>query len=433
MPNLLPDTSIYPTQPPQQGGIGSMSLGDLVGIAGQLQKLQSQQAMGAAIQKNIDPNAPGGVNWQGVREHYGRNAPLADPSAIQATTSAETSAYDLRLSQTKTAMDAISSLVDKKDLSKKDFAGITPVLARAGVPADMIAGIIASAPDDPAGLRTSLVGMQNWIGGLARAPGVTGPPRATGEETVISPAEQAYRMRGAGAAPSAGGAPAPAPGPGMVVSQPTGFAENVRGGMLPAIDRLRTSYENTPQVRANLENLRDVSNEAATGPTAGFEERANQVWQRFFPGSKLTLTPEQLKSTEEFAKLGEQIAGQQAIAGHATNAFLNNAYGANPNLGLSKLGRNGIINMLLGNQDAQRTLWGEWLKSGKKPAEFDQWLGQFNASFDPRVFQYERMSPDEQQKFLDIIKKTGAKGELGRFTKRLQDYEGKGWIGNAAQ
>jgi hypothetical protein len=179
---------------------------------------------------------------------------------------------------------------------------------------------------------------------------------------------------------------------------------------------------------ANLSSLRDLSDEAATSPTAGTEKKLNELWQRFFPGSGATLTADQLASTEKYAKVAEQIAGQQATAMHATDAFLRNQYGANPNLELSRLGRKGITNVLLGNVDAQRTVTNEWqkaLRSGQwLDQDFHDWINQFNRGFDPRVFQYARMDADERVKFRSLMSPSVQK----QFAGHLQDAMKRGWV-----
>ena len=119
------------------------------------------------------------------------------------------------------------------------------------------------------------------------------------------------------------------------------------------INSLVTTLNTTVKgVNSNVEKYNNVGSEAVTGPTSDFEKRANAVLQRLMPGATGTLTANQLAKSEEYGKISEQLAGQQAIAAHSTNAFLTNAYNTNPSLYLSKVGRQGITHMLQGNVDS---------------------------------------------------------------------------------
>ena len=51
-------------------------------------------------------------------------------------------------------------------------------------------------------------------------------------------------------------------------------------------------------------------------------------------------------------------------------------------------------------------------------------------TFDPRVFQYERMTPQERATFLSQIK---GRGEVGRFASNVRDYANHGWIAGPQQ
>lgn len=214
-------------------------------------------------------------------------------------------------------------------------------------------------------------------------------------------------------------------GSNITTGLPTAF-ETVAGGPGGAqgINDLLSQRDNAPQQKALFENLNALSNEAISGPTSDFEKRANALAQRLFPGVKLTLTPEQLASSEEYGKISEQLAGQQATSGHATNAFLTNAYNTNPGLYLSKIGRQGITHMLQGNLDANVAKANAWTESGLSPAEFAKWNKDFNKDFNPRVFQYARMTPEERSKFRSTLPANQQK----KFFDQIQDYSGKGWI-----
>lgn len=227
---------------------------------------------------------------------------------------------------------------------------------------------------------------------------------------------------------SASGAPAgQSPGYEAVATGPAG-AEGISNMTAVAND--------APNQKAMLANLNDLSGEAISGPSADFEKRANALALRLF-GKGVTLTPQQLASSEEYGKISEQLAGQQATAAHATNAFLTNAYNTNPSLYLSQIGRSGITHMLQGNVDsivAKNNAWnayanGEVDGTPHSPAEFGTWNRQFNANFNPRVFQYASMTPDERTKF----RSTMSPQQQQKLYNQAQDYQSKGWVDMSGQ
>jgi len=221
-------------------------------------------------------------------------------------------------------------------------------------------------------------------------------------------------------------------GRGFQTGMAPGFQEVATGPAGAAgISDLFAMRDQAPNQKALLENLNDLSNEAVSGPSADWEKRANALMQRLVPGSKLTLTPEQLAKSEEYGKISEQLAGQQAVAAHSTNAFLTNAYNTNPSLYLSKIGRQGITHMLQGNVDSIVAKANEATKAGvhMAPAEFPDWNRTFNKDFNPRVFQYARMTSDERKAFRSTLPKS----QQEKFFNQIKQYQTNGWIDMTGQ
>jgi hypothetical protein len=237
--------------------------------------------------------------------------------------------------------------------------------------------------------------------------------------------------------PPVGGQPyavpaANVPAAGVGAGQSPGYESVATGpGGAGGINNMVSMANDAPNQQALLSNLNDLSNEAVSGPTSDFEKRANALALRLF-GKTVTLTPQQLASSEEYGKISEQLAGQQAAAAHATDAYLRNAYSTNPGLYLSKIGRQGITHMLQGNVDsivAKNNAWtsyanGEVDGRMHSPAEFANWNKNFNRDFNPRVFQYARMTGDERAKFRSNM----SIGDQKKLAKQIQQYQAAGWV-----
>jgi hypothetical protein len=223
--------------------------------------------------------------------------------------------------------------------------------------------------------------------------------------------------------------PQPGGAPGVPFGLPPGRAEaqgaEAVEGQRAAIG-LQNAANEIPQQRTQLDLMRQDLETARNkfGPTAGYEKTANVVANRVL-GFHPTMSKEEIAALESFDKVGRQIAMSQAGALHATDATLSTALGANPNTSLSPLGNEGIINMLHGNTDAIAVKAREWNKArgtGTGPDQFYQWSDNFNRSFDPRVFQFMRMSSDQQATLLRSIP------DKEQFERHLMDADRRGWI-----
>lgn len=412
-----------------------MDLGAMLGIADRALSLKSGLAMSDMLKQSVDPAT--GQTDPNKLGNLIRQAPAnvrVSPADAQTVQGLNINQFGLQKSQQDVVLNTLGALAQKRNLSMTDiYPAITGLKgAFPNLPTQMLTGWLDGAQNKSgAALRAHLGDLQKIAIGAAGTAepfgrvGPTGAPEAVPAGTFLEGSTNPE--------PPAGGpqrGPLP-PAPGMRTGVAPGFTE-VAGATAGAVNRMHDMADNAPIEIANYQNLGALSAEAATGPTANFEKRANELWQRLAPGSKLTLTPKALADTEEFAKIAEQLAGQQAAGAHATDSFLKNAYGSNPNLELSKLGREGIIHMLMGNTDAAVFKREKWLdyKNGMVDGqrhdenEFRDWSHRFNKQFDPRVFQFSRMNADERQHFLEIHKEKPG----GKFEKTLHRAITEGWI-----
>lgn len=372
-------------------------------------------------------------------------------SAASGMTGLQQAKTNLSLGQQAAINNYVGSLADSvKD--KKELQNFLLIHARNNptIPWGMYQRALDSVPDSGPDFQRAMKQYVTIANPTLTAGAETGTPnQATGAPTMQSSAAGVFRRGGMqppsaeGTTPSAAGPATVGPG-GQVVGMPTGFEKSASAG-IEAVQGLHNAADTVPAQQAMLDNMLALSDPAATGPTAEIEKKANQLWQRFVPNSGITLSAKQLRATEEFDKIAEQVAGAQASAAHATDAYLRNAYGANPNIQMSKLGRTGVIHMLSGNLDAISQQRNEWMayKNGQidgRPHadnEYRDWVYKFNngidpvtnkrdpsARFDPRVFQFARMSPQERQDYLGLLKEKPG----GEFEQHLNYAIKRGWI-----
>jgi hypothetical protein len=258
------------------------------------------------------------------------------------------------------------------------------------IPSPVINGIAQTALTDPQGLSHGVATMRNMaLGAGGTSARTAGPPDATtGASTTINVGQA--NVRGAGG--------------GVTTSLPPGETLPLEGAAARA-ERLQSTATTTQQYHADLENLKQDSRvlDNLGGPTFEVEKKLNQLTSRI-GGFGVTMTPEQLKAGESFDKIANQISTSQAgTMGAATDAGRHMVVGANPSTSMSAYGREGVIDMLQGNQDAvdlTRKLWMDARAKGVPANTYDNFAHNLSQSLDPRVFQFARMSRDNQQKFL---------------------------------
>jgi hypothetical protein len=434
MPDLQPDMSVYSRLAPPPG-VGSMSLSDLIGLAQRTREYNTQTSLSDALKGAADPNDPTNVDFAKAQQSFVQDPrSIVTPGALQGISSANTAQLGLNTQRVQTASDALLSLIGHgPNVKGSDVLPLIPVLSRYDpqmIPT--LTKLTANMPPDGKPLLSALTDLYNTRYGGAGMP-TTAVPNPSGGTTQVPAAIQnranlGLNGQGAGgsALPGAGGV-----GYSTLPAGATGAMETyAKEGVA-----LRDGAPQIQQQKTMLSELDNLSREATTGPTAGFDKRVSQFAQRY--GYTGTLTKDQLSSSEEYAKIAETLVGNMAAQSHGTDAYLNNAYGSNPNLELSKLGRSGITHWLQGNVDAQSLMQSEWSKylqaNPGREQDYQNWLyapqsqGGFDVrSFDPRVFQYERMAPEEQAKFQAQMSR---KGELARFAGNVRDYEQRGWTG----
>lgn len=439
------NTSIYGTVG-KNIPFGNMSLSDIVGTARNIQTYQGEQAGGELLRQHTSPE--GDLDLTGYRKAIADDprTQLLAPKLMSDALHLQQQQMALKAAQKEQLTATLGSLADKKDLSVRDIndalvqiSGVTnikpSVLRRQfGVDAVLSSSNPQTAMKDLAH-RMSLFA----LGPEKLAAATAGPVNPqTGVSPQITEGEALERRRGL-AAPPAGQAQTDR-GTGMVTQNPEGFGIRAKGSA-EAAEALHVRADTSKDTLPLLDTMEELSDKAGTGPSTDLEKNFNALYLRFFPNSNgLTFSKDEQKATEEFAKFGEQIAGQQASASHGTDAYLRNAYGANPNLHLSRLGRKGIIHVLQGNVDSDIALRKEWQRyrggmvDGKQHAdlEFRDWLAKFQEGYDfktgkvdranrwdPRVFQFMRMGPDERKEFLTMVKDPEAfEGRLHRAGQR---------------
>lgn len=255
----------------------------------------------------------------------------------------------------------------------------------------------------------------------APAPGVgapTVPPRAAPVARTVAPVPPV--------APIAPTEPYRPPElTGMRPGQAEAMGVLAQGGARMGQD-LNNVANKIPENRTALDLMRADLQKAGPfmGPTAQWEHSANLIAGRvlgFFP----TMTKEQIAGLESFEKLGLMLAGQQAATLNASDAAQRNALGTVPNSHISKLGNEGIIDMIHGNYDyiamKAREL-NKAIAAGLPADKINEWSDNFNATHDPRVFQYARMSKEEQDKLVRAVP------DGRRLLQNVYDAARAGWI-----
>jgi hypothetical protein len=430
MPDLSPNLSIYP-KPQQQ------SPGDLLSLFRGIQGYQSQQSLSDALKSSGgDPDAAraqllssGNGNW-------------VTPEQLGALTSQAKALFDFKADQMGKVQGAMSSMITKagtrEGATLETWAPLKIALKKVGVPDDMISAMEQEAVGPDGRFKPKVLAtMWNAATGNQGLPTVktydptTGEPGETAAGQILQEgAATAGRGGGAGGRFGLGGY-------GTALPPQEAAQREIAGKESTAM----LSAENAKRIagtRSSLSQLDALSEEAASGPAADFSKRwSNLVREAGLP-ELATMTPNMVAAGENFDKIANRLVSQMQEGSAHTNEWRQTYLGSNPSLVQSRLGRSGIIHWLQGNNDVENliaTRWQKWLSMPEHAGmqgQFQNWLrtmpdGMHIANLDPRVFQYERMTADEQAQFRKMLKP----GELGEFHRTLQRYERDGWLKDA--
>ena len=399
----MPDvSSLYPQPPaapaPQQGLLSGDPL-RLVGMLGELQRIQLlRQQMPALAQQPA-------ATLQGTN--------LVNANTALANTTAR--------------------LAQQADAQHRVAAGLGAMIPAGASPDDVHSATAYFARSNPDIARQFPDMIPAAADVILKHPKGIGAGRAILLNSALSPGEASGRVEGP---PTASGAPttmsvpqANLAGAGIVTGQPIGEpisqeASATRGA------KLAGSATASNQYHADLENLKQDSKVLGNiqGPTTQFEKRANEVLARFGLSGLGTMTPEQLRAGESFDKIANNISLVQGQGFGNTDASRNMTVGANPSTSMSTYGREGVIDLLQGNQDTQdkaRELYLDAKSHGMPASGHDIFLheltkplekldakgnpvdfkaaGRWNGGLDPRIFQFNRLSRENQGKFLEQL------------------------------
>lgn len=411
---------------------GQSNPGQLLGLISTLNNLkdfQARQAVGQAYQQATDPES--GLVDTGKFMGLVKGNPDAALRAPEAAANSAaltgqyisnaTNQFGLNSGQTSFLANLAGSYINKKGgATDADVATARAIAARNGIPINLIDGILGQGQNDNRTPQQRFQDLNDYaLGPGGRSGIVSGPPNAaTGQPQNITQG-QATRTATSPQGPyGAQGFPAALPpGEGDILAQSATRAS-----------QLQATAGTTAQYHADLDNLKQDSKvlDNLGGPTFEVEKKLNQLSQRI-SGFGITMTPDQLKAGESFDKIANQISRQQGQLFGDTDATRNMSVGSNPSTSQSAYGREGIIDMLQGNQDAvdrARNIWIDARAKGAPANSYDTFMNELSKSLDPRVFQFNRLSRDNQQKFLNQMDPD----ELPDFEQKYKTAIGLGWV-----
>jgi hypothetical protein len=413
VPNPL---ALYPTPPAPAAG--AMNPLQAVGLANALTGLQSNQQALAARQATGEAfrgalRDDGSID-QGALAASLRASPAAAyslPEVAGLALNQATAQTDLDAKRNQFILDSVGATANDPNLNADKVRSLGVTLARnLRIPSAMINDWLDNLPKGKEALRAKLIQFRNMATGSANLSTPT-PTGITPEGAPISAPRDVYNYRTAGGGIQGGLAPGE-----------QGLSESAAGRAAA----LQATASTSPQYRADLANLKQMSRVLDIGgPTVKYEKPLAQVAQRF--GLPSTLSPDQLKASEEFDKLANTIALNQGKALGGTDAARVLSVGATPSSGMSRFGREGVIDILAGNQDfidRARDAWLESRSNGTPASLHDVFMHRFGKTYDVRTFQFAKLDRQNQQKFLDQLDAA----EVPAFERSYQEAQKRGWV-----
>ena len=443
----------HPAQVNVLGAYGAAA--DTAGKIYGIQDMQAQKAWGNALQQSVGPD--GTVDYDKARTIAAAD-PLATMGMMKGLSGSAELARSQQTQGANAnglMVNAISAALKGDDAGLHDrvAAGMQQLIDAGAVPRGRGMTALTRLPNDPAALRAHLeqqrisllppemqqagiYGTRPQIstGGGTEFPVV--PPISTGQSgpsvpNTLSPGEKVQTQPAISSGGQKGNVPVGSrydergnlkpPGwglnggkyapPGATPGQPAPAqtSQNGPAGFQPteqppgaeaATAAGNAIYTQADQANAQKSQLLTMESDLQGISTGPVSERKQQLdaFTAQLGIRPITATPDELAKGEAFAKVAKQIALAQAGSlGVGTDEKLTVAMGANPSLNLSKMGNKQIIAMLQGNADAIRArgvAYDAWLKQGNNPAQANQFITQFNRSFDPRVYQWQYQIKD---------------------------------------
>jgi hypothetical protein len=411
-------SALYPAAPPpaQPNALASGDPGKILGLIGQANQLQlfnkefaAKQAIGDAAQGAIGPDGRYDPTANALAIRNNPAASFGAPEAISGVLARQGTQIEQTRAQANDAANLFGSIsnIDKPTALDVHKAAALAAAQYPNLPAPVIAGITHHILGDPDGIKHGATTIQNVAVGAAGASSRVAAPPAVGG----APQQQPLGAANYGGATVTGNAP----GEEALLASPAERAA-----------RLQATASTTQQYHADLDNLKQLSKTLQIGgPTVEIEKKLGQLSSRF--GLTATMTGDQLKSVEEFDKIANQISLNQSQNFHGSDAGLHTVVGANPSSSMSTYGREGVIDMLQGNQDAIDVTRRAWLAAranGAPVSSHDLFMERIGQEVDPRVFQFNRMARDNQQKFLSQMDPGDLKDFEGKFKSAVE----KKWV-----
>jgi hypothetical protein len=409
----------------------------IVGIANAINQnvLQQQQIRaGQGIEKLYD----GAVGPDGTVDNalLLRRAPTLGVRAPEVVTQLQgqegqriantTAKFEQAVKQNQFVLDGLGTLADKPNVTRDDVNTFVVTAARnTGIPSAMLNAWVRTLPPGGAALKQALVAQRNMaIGAGPTATRVQGAPDTGGAPTSITAGQANYE--GAGVGSDAPIVPnvvkAETIRPGIATALPPGEGSLMEDSA-KRFSALRATAGASPQNHADMANLLHDSRILGNiqGPTVEIEKRLNTLSQRLGVGT-FSMDKGQVAAAESFDKIVSQLASNQQK--QMSDAGLHIAQSMNPTLAMSTVGREGVINMLRGNQDALDRIRTEAHKAKVPAGQYDRWMQDFGQGLDVRVFQFNRMNRDQQQKFLSSM----PPDEIPAFEQKYKTAIDKNWV-----
>lgn len=221
---------------------------------------------------------------------------------------------------------------------------------------------------------------------------------------------------------------------GPAVGQQPGFEQATNANVAMGNELTQAANE-VPMTKSILNNLEEDLKHFTSGQGADWTRIAKNFANRNLPvpdslkKEGALFDEKSLASQEGFNKLAQQLAQQQfhALGGTGTDAKLGSAMSTSPNEYLSKLGNQGIIRLLKGNQDAivaKNKEWLNWQRAGNSPSSYNEFSAWFNDHFDPRAFQFKYVPQKDRQTYINSM----SPDEQAQFLNDLTYARKKGWV-----
>ena len=401
MPDLQTNASLIDQNKNAGGGLGGLSLPDLLKLVGSAREIQTQQAESDATKANPDdPMAA----WKALTQNP---QAYVTPRMQSHFAGAAQDVLQTRQAQMGAGAKLVSSVLDLDNPSAADFDRIAPALAGLKIPPDILTSIITGPKDGPEFVKNLQLLRNVFVNNSGAEAGMTGVP-GPGGTTNVTGGRAALINRGVAGASN------------------QGIAGGGNQGVYDQESAAANSYKERVQPLEQAIPALDRLGKAGIGPGTSELNAVKTFLISLPPDMQKAIGADKIDINKitDYTEAEKYLkAYANAASSGGTNDRMAQTIASNPNMSMAQAPAALIAKVTLGTERMRMAQYQQFQEEANQhpgdpryqPAAFPQWKAAHAKDQDPRAYVFDMMPKEAQVKLLNSM---SAK-DLDRFEASL--------------